>query len=134
MAYTIKRSGHIKDEVTVEDNGKTLTIKVDLTVDDILANYNQALRAIQEASTTAEKARADRDPEAIGAASEALGRGVISLFGMLFGVDQTQEILTFYENRYTEMLADFLPYITQVIMPKIQEAKDNLAKRYKSWR
>lgn len=134
MAYTIKRSNHIQDEVTVEDNGKILTIKVDLTVDDILTNYNNALKAIQEAHKAAEKARDEKDPEAIGEANEALGRGVVSLFGMLFGVDQTQEILKFYENRYAEMLADFLPYITQVIMPKIQAAKDNLAKRYKSWK
>lgn len=134
MSYKITRSNHILDSITVEDNGQELTISVDLVVDDILAGYNKALRAIQEAQEQAEGAKGGEDPDAIEHANEALGKAVVALFGLIFGEEQTERIVDFYTGRYLEMLGDFIPYITQEIMPKVQQAKNTLAKRYTAWK
>lgn len=125
--YQIKRN-HLVEELQIEDNGKTLTINVDINVDTILQQYNKAQYRIAQAAQAAQKAANDKDMENIEA---AMGDAVLGLFEVVFGHDQTQKIIEFYDNKAFEMLTDISPFITEVVAPKIQEAQQRIKDSYK---
>ena len=127
MAYKIKRN-HIVEQLEIEDNGRTVTLDVDLNVDDIIGKYNQTQYSIARANQAAHEAQNGDD---MAKAEEMMGEAVISLFKVVFGEAQTEQILTIYQNRYLEMLADISPFIAEVIQPRIQEAQQRIADRYK---
>ena len=125
--YKIKRN-HLVEELQIEDNGKTLDLKVDINIDNILQQYNKAQYRIAQAVQSAQKAANDKDMENI---EVAMGEAVLGLFEVVFGHDQTQQIIEFYDNKAFEMLTDISPFITEVVAPKIQEAQQAIEDRYK---
>ena len=126
--YTIKKAAQIVDELKIEDGDKTMTVDVNIYVDDIMADVVKCQKKIALAQAKIRENKNDGD------ALAGLGEAVIALFGLLFGEEQTKAIVDFYENRTASMLADFLPYIAQVIIPEIQKAQKNLAATYTSWK
>lgn len=126
--YTIKKAAHIVDELKIEDGDKTMTVDVNIYVDDVMADVVKCQKKIALAQAKIRENKNDGD------ALAGLGEAVIALFGLLFGEEQTKAIVDFYENRTASMLADFLPYIAQVIIPEIQKAQKNLAATYTSWK
>lgn len=127
MAYRIVRN-HIVEQLEIEDNGKTHTLNVELNVDQILSGYNRAQYSIAAAQKAAVLAKNGEDMEK---AEEMMGEAVLSLFEVVFGEEQTKEILRIYNNRTIEMLSDIAPFITEVIQPRIAEAQQRIADRYK---
>lgn len=127
MAYKIVRN-HIVEQLEIEDNGKTITLDVNINVDDILKKYNQANYQIAQAQ---EQLRAAASKSDLDAAEEAMGNAVLGLFNVVFGEAQTAKILEIYESRAFEMLADIAPFISEVITPRILEAQQRIADRYK---
>lgn len=130
MAYQINRKAHVVDEIHLEDNGKELTVKVDLQVERILREYNAAWAKIGQAQV---KIREVSGTEHMGEAEAALGEAIMALFALLFGEEQVQAIMDFYDGAYLEMLADFVPYISETIVPKVQAAQAALVSKYKQW-
>lgn len=128
--YQINRKAHVVDEIQLEDNGKTLTVKVDLQVERILRDYNAAWTAIGRAQ---QRIRELNGADGLEDAEAALGSAIMALFGLLFGEGQTKAIMDFYDGAYLEMLADFVPYISEQIVPAIQKAQTDLAAKYKQW-
>ena len=127
MAYRIVRN-HIVEQLEIEDNGKTHTLNVELNVDQILREYNKAQYSIAAAQKAAVLAKNGEDMEK---AEEMMGEAVLSLFEVVFGEEQTTDILQIYNNRTIEMLSDIAPFITEVIQPRIVEAQQRIADRYK---
>lgn len=131
MAYQINRKAHVVDEIHLEDNGKELTVKVDLQVERILRDYNAAWAKIGQAQQKIKDLRTTTDGMA--EAEAALGEAIMTLFALLFGEEQVQAIMDFYDGAYLEMLADFVPYISETIVPKVQAAQAALVSKYKQW-
>lgn len=127
MAYQIKRN-HVVEELEIEDNGQKYTFSVDINVDDIIKKYNAANYKIAAAQENAKKAKDEKDMQA---AEEALGDAVLSLFSVIFGEEQTKQIIEIYDGRSFEMLADIAPFIADVVGPRIQEAQARIAERYR---
>lgn len=127
MAYKIVRN-HIVEQLEIEDNGTTHTLNVELNVDQILREYNKAQYSIAAAQKAAVLAKNGEDMEK---AEEMMGEAVLSLFEVVFGEEQTKDILQIYNNRTIEMLSDIAPFITEVIQPRIVEAQQRIADRYK---
>lgn len=125
--YQIKRN-HIVEELEIEDNGKTLNLKVDINVDTILKSYTNAQYGIARAQQMAQEAKEDND---LAKSEQAMGDAILGLFEVVFGAEQTRQIVDFYDNRSLEMLGDIAPFITDVVAPKIKEAQDRIAERYK---
>lgn len=125
--YQIKRN-HLVEDLEIEDNGKVLALKVDLNVDTTLYQYNQAQYKIAQASQDAKKAANDND---LALAEEAMGNAVLGLFEVVFGEEQTKQIIDFYGDKPLEMLGDIAPFISDVVAPKIAEAQQRIADRYK---
>lgn len=125
--YQIKRK-HIVEDLEIEDNGKTLKLSVDINVDSMLKAYNNAQYKIAQASNAAKAAAGDKD---MSACEEAMGDAVLSLFEVIFGQEQTRQIIEFYDNKSLEMLGDIAPFITDVIAPRFKEAQDRIAESYR---
>lgn len=127
--YQITRTNHITDEIELHDGNKTLQVKVDLTVDQILQQYNRDLQAILSSKDQIITLSDDGEIEA---ATARLGAAIVAFFGLIFGREQTEKILEFYGGNHNDMFADFLPYLVNEIMPKIQQAQEDIAARYKT--
>lgn len=130
MAYTINRKAHVVDEIKLEDNGKELTVKVDLQVERILKEYNAAWAEIGRSQKRIQELQGS---EGVEDATAETGAAIMALFRLLFGADQTQAILDWYDGAYLEMLADFVPYISETIVPKVRAAQESLLQRYTTW-
>ena len=79
------------------------------------------------------KASKETDPAEIGLVLNSLNDAAYALFELIFGKEQTEKLVQYYDNRILSMLSDFLPYFSDVILPEIKKAQSNLADKYKSW-
>lgn len=133
--YTIKKAAHIVDELKIEDGNDSLVLNVNIYVDDILADFEDLRARIGKAQSDlkALKASKEADPTQIGVALNSLNDATYALFELIFGKEQTDQLVNYYDNRVLSMLGDFLPYISGVILPEIRKAQTDLADKYKSW-
>ena len=122
--YQITRN-HVIEDLELDDNGKKLTLHVDLNVDAMLSRYTQVAGELAKAQQEARKGLTE---ERI----EALGTAILNLFVVIFGEDQAKQLVDFYNGAYTEMLADVTPFITDVVTPKVNEAQQRIMSRYRS--
>lgn len=122
--YQIKRN-HITEDLQVEDNGKTLDLHVDLSVDGIVKGYLAAAKDLTQAQADLRKGETEER-------YEALGRAIVELFNVIFGEEQTVQLVNFYGDGYTEMLADVIPFINEIVVPKIVEAQQRIMGSYKN--
>lgn len=125
--YQIKRS-RIVEQLEIDDNGKKVVLSVDISPDRIVREYTRAQYAIAQAQQAAQKAKDDKDMEA---AETAMGEAILTLFKLIFGEDQLDQILQIYDNRPLEMLGDIAPFIADVVAPRVQEAQQRIQERYK---
>ena len=125
--YKVKRN-HIVEDLEIEDNGKVLKLAVDISVDTMLKSYNNAQYKIAQASIDAKQAKDDND---MSKAEEAMGNAVLGLFEVIFGAEQTKQIIEFYDNKSLEMLGDIAPFITEVVAPRFKEAQDRITESYR---
>lgn len=116
MAYQIKRKSKIKErlELCDESGAVVLPIDVEINVDDMASRIAAAQQTLSMA-----QALVNKEPQSE-KAQEAFGSAVIAMFAVIFGKDNTDKILAFYDGRYTEMMLDVFPFIGEVIMPKIK--------------
>ena len=137
MAYEINRRPHVREELTVRDGDKEMTVSVDIDVHQIMTRYTGAVQKIKEAEDELKKLKADGglNTDNMGLAYAALGKAVLNLFVLLFGDDQTTRIVDFYDGNHAEMLADFVPFLQDVIVPAIRDSQKQIAGRYsaKKW-
>jgi hypothetical protein len=124
MAYQIKRKSKIKErlELCDESGAVVLPIDVEINVDDIakIANAQQTLFMAKELIK--------KEPQNE-KAQEAFGTAVLAVFAVLFGKENTEKILAFYEGRYIEMLKDIMPFIENALLPKVKEASEDYARQ-----
>lgn len=125
--YKVTRS-HITEQLEIDDNGHKVVLDVDISADRILKEYTAAQYAIARAQQSAQKAKNEKDMQA---AETALGEAILSLFRVIFGQEQLEQILQIYGDRPIEMLGDIAPFIADVIAPRIQEAQARIQDRYK---
>lgn len=122
--YQIKRN-HVSEDLRVEDNGKTLDLHVDLNVDAIMQRYVAAAKSLAEAQREIRKGTDEVKVQRLGAA-------IVDVFGVVFGQEQTKQLIEFYDGAYTEMLADVAPFINDVVAPKINEAQKRIMAQYEN--
>lgn len=126
MAFQAKRRKQfIEDFELVNENGEIVhTIQVSLDADDMIAKihrkYTELTRVMVE---TTEIKRKFESAEVSAECLEKLGVAVVDLLEAVFGAEDTQTIVGFYENRYIEMAQEVIPFITSCVIPRCQEIK-----------
>lgn len=126
MAYQAKRTKKfIEDFQLVEENGNVYkTLHIQLDADDMLAKINRKYTALCKALTeTTEMKRKSQSAEELDDCIETLGNAVIQLFEAVFGEEDAKTIVEFYDNRYIEMCHEVVPFIRNVVIPRINKIK-----------
>ncbi len=129
MAYQARRSRKLyEDFELVDENGDVVhTLKVSLDADDMVVAINRKYTALTKALTeTTEAQRKAKDKKELEECIETLGRAVLDLIEAVFGEENGKILVDFYEGRYLEMSREVLPFISQVVIPRLVEIrKDN---------
>lgn len=131
--YTVRRKQTIDDELVIENSKgeEALRLPVKLHIDDILARYNRLRAMLGEAQHKLAEHPADE------AALTAYGMILTELFSLIFGKDGCERLMAFYGDedeekcRWTEMLMDVAPFVSDVINPQVQAAMKERAERFR---
>lgn len=114
MRKTIKCRPLIHDKVVFKVGKKKLVIALDLCVDDIIKNYENAQDRLVKAESML-----------TASASEAncveYGEAVIGIIETIFGKDVTKNIIELYDGKYIQLLADFFPYVRDRVLPILND-------------
>lgn len=129
--YEFKRSGKIEDEVKIGDE----MLNICISIDDIAQNFSTRQKELVEAEQYFVELKKQGIEQAnLDAAYQFYGNSIISLLKLFFGDEGTEKLVKFYENKYTEIAAEVIPYIAQTFLPKIQESlqkqKDKIKRQY----
>ena len=114
----IQRSRNFVDTLELEDGENLLDIPVDINLERMAPKIRAARVELINAEKKAKEA--GDSPEAI----EAYGKAIVGLFEVVFGEDNTQKILDFYDGQYTDMLADVVPYLIAEVFPAMLVARN----------
>jgi len=129
MAYKVRKSSHITEDIELigEKGEVEKVISVDINVDRIMSGYRQAeinLIKLQKSVKNKENSQA----------LESYGKAVVDYFNMVFGTENTKEMLEFFEGRYTDMFCQLMPFITEIVKPALAQAiaakKSDIANNY----
>ena len=121
MAYQIKRSEKITDTLELCDEGGNVVTRLDITVDidSIAAELRKRLVNVQNAEKLLKKAVSQED---YAAAYELFGQTVNDVFSVCFGAENTQRIAEHFEGDFIEMSVAVVPYVYDVILPKVNDS------------
>lgn len=116
--YQITRKNKISETLQLchADGTVAETIEVNINVDQIGAKINTAYTKLGIAQNTLRKD--PHDPKL----AEEYGAAVIALFRAIFGEENAEKIIAFYEGNESEMLLDIFPFLNDVILPAVQAA------------
>ena len=116
--YVIQKSQEFTDTITFEDSSRdplTVNIKLNFSA-DLAAKYRQLQLKLIELQKQHQQAPGSL--EVVG----GIGECIVQVFSLLFGEENTQNIVRFYSNNPEQMLLDVFPYITNVIVPELKKA------------
>lgn len=116
--YSITRKSKICETLQLcnLDGSVAHQIKVDINLDGFIAKYNHCREMLAAAQSELQKDKTSNST------IEAYGNAIIAIITLVFGEENAKVIIDFYENRYSEMLVDVFPFISEVIQPQIQKA------------
>lgn len=126
MAYQAKRHKKFQEDFElVNESGEVVhLLHVSLDADDMVVKINRKYTALTKAlAETTEIKRKAENPEEIQKSVEILGTAVVDLLEAVFGTEDTEKTIQFYEGRYIEMSQEVIPFITQCVIPKLIEMK-----------
>lgn len=118
--YQIKRSEKIRDTLALcsEDGTTGVTLEFVVDIDAIAGELRRNLTDITTAEQALKKAASDKD---YAEAYEQYGRAVRGVFAVCFGRENAKRICEFFEGNYVEMSVAIVPYIYDVILPRVNE-------------
>lgn len=129
MSVTIHQAKKYTDSVHIvsaDPNKPDLDFTYELEPEKIIGAAQRGIVALENAQNMAAASPGNHQT------LEAYGEAVLSLFNLFFGAANTEKMVVFYDGRYADMLADFIPAITGDIMPKLREASRSKAARIAS--
>lgn len=127
MAYQAKRRKIFREDFElVDENGNAAQIfHVELDPDSMAKKLSEKYVALQKAMQGLQNADAKNAPVV---ALETAGNAVKDILEAVFGRDDAEKIIVFYDERYMEMCREVLPFITQVVVPQVRRiARENKA-------
>ena len=129
MAYQAKKSKkYVEDFELVDAEGNIKhTLHISLDADDMTVKINRKYVALTRAlSETTEAKRKVETAEDLQGVFETLGNAMVDLLQAVFGEENAKILLDFYEDSYIEMSREVLPFISNVVIPRMIEIrKDN---------
>lgn len=126
--YVIQKSQAFTDTITFQTNGEAedLTVPIKLNVtSELIPQY----RAVQLRMLELQKQnQTDPGNEAV---INGIGECIVQTMTLLFGEENAEAIIRFYENDLEQMLLDVFPYIRDVIVPQIEKIAKERKQQYR---
>ena len=118
--YQIKRTEKIRDtlELCAEDGNPAANLEIEVDIDAIAGELRRNLTDITTAEQALKRAASDKDYTA---AYEQYGKAVRGVFSVCFGRENAETICGFFGGNYVEMSVAIVPYIYDVILPRVNE-------------
>lgn len=125
MAYQAKRTKVFKEEFQlVDENGqiaKTLMVELDPSM--VAQNLSRKYVDLQKALTAVNNAESNKEKM-----YETVGKSMKEIMETVFGKEDTKTIVEFYDERYIEMCREVLPFVSEIVVPKVRKlAKESKA-------
>ena len=122
MAYTIRKKNRIKEELQLcyASGEPALILYIDLDTYKILPKFNKLKEQLGIALVELQK-----NPEAEDA-KETVGKAILSFFNLIFGENQTKEMMEFYNGNESEALADVYTFLCEAVFPDIEKAQSEI--------
>lgn len=116
MAYQAKRKKIYEEEFQLAEEDGTVvhTLHVSLDADSMVKKLSEKQIELIHALNRVKEAKADAE------GMEILGNAVIAMIEAVFGVEDANVILDFYNNRYIELCNEVVPFITDVVIPEVR--------------
>ena len=117
MAYKIRKSSRITEDIELlGENGEVQKIiSVDINIDRIMSGCRNMEITLFKLQKNAKKS------ENTQALSE-YGKAVTEFFCLIFGEENTKEMIEFFDGRYTDMFIQVMPFYVDVVKPAIEAA------------
>lgn len=115
MAYKIRKSSHITEDLELlGDNGEVeKVISVDIDISRIMTGCRGMEITLLNLQKEAKK---KQTAEAV----SNFGKAVVEFFYMIFGEDNTKEMLDFFDGKYVDMFIQVMPFYYDVIKPALE--------------
>ena len=122
--YKVKRTRKFYDTLGLcdEQGNVQKELKIEVDIDAIATGFREVLTQLEKAQKGLQDNQKLKQQKEFDKAYYDYGEALVKMFEMCFGTENTQEIVTFFENRYTEMSVEIVPYITKEIIPLVGEA------------
>lgn len=119
MAYQVKRSAKVEEELELlSADGKTSEIiHVNLDAGAVAEKVSRNYMNLLDIQSRLAKIGGAEDKSQL---LEELGNAVVVMFRSIFGDADTERILQFYENDYVDMCRTIMPFVTEVVIPKVR--------------
>ena len=114
--YELKRRERIVEHVKLGDE----TLEINIDPEEKAQEYQRAQADIIKAQDAIKEARKEGKPGA--EVLQRYGEAIVQFLRVIFGQENTEKILVFYENRYVEMSGEVLPFVVGVIKPRMDKA------------
>lgn len=106
----IRSRNRFSDSLTITSGAKSMTLTVDVDLLTLAQSMHKAREVLAQAQINATK---DPTPESMA----AFGQGLKQLVECVFGQEQAEQCIAFYEGNTESMLDDLMPYILRRIAP-----------------
>lgn len=123
MAYQVKRKKlYTEDFELAEEDGRVVhTLHVSLDPDSMAVKLSEKhaalVRALQEINQVKEETAG---------VLETIGNAVTDILEAVFGPEDAKTIIDFYQGRYIEMCREVIPFVTDVVVPRVRNlAREN---------
>lgn len=122
--YKVKRTKKFYDVLQLcnEQGEVQKELKIEVDIDAIATGFREVLTQLEKAEKELHDKQNPNQEKDFDKAYFNYGEALVKLFEMCFGKDNAEEIVSFFENRYTEMSVEIVPYIIKEIIPLVGEA------------
>lgn len=125
--YQLKRSEKIVEQIKVGED----VLEINLDAGAVYAQFAKCHNALIIAEEALKNVTAENMANA-GENLEKYGAAVVGLLQVVFGDKNTEKILQFYEGNYIEMFTEIYPFLTTVVVPKMNETSRRKAEQVKA--
>lgn len=123
MAYQAKRKKlYTEDFELAEEDGRVIhTLHVSLDPDSMAVKLSEKHAALVRALSDINQMKEENT-----GALEKIGNAVTDILEAVFGQEDAEIVIDFYQGRYIEMCKEVIPFVTDVVVPQVRNlAREN---------
>lgn len=106
----IRSKTRFSDTLTISSGAKSMTLLVDVDMQTLAASMRKAKEVLAQAQLDAMQAPTEEN-------LAAMGQAIRQLVVCVFGAEQAERIVDFYDGQPESMLEDIMPYVLRKIAP-----------------